>query len=115
MARLFIELYLDEDVSALVATLLRNRGFVAATARDEGQLGRDDSAQLAYAVERESALLTHNRNDFIKLATEYYESGRSHYGIIIARRRPPNELVRGLVTILDHFTADEFQNQTRFI
>jgi len=42
MNRLFIELYLDEDVNALLATLIRTRGFIATTAREEGQLRRTD-------------------------------------------------------------------------
>ena len=115
MNRLFIELYLDEDVSALVATLLRSRGLAATTAREEGQLGKDDSEQLDYAIQLGRAIVTHNRNDFLALANTYYAIGRSHYGIVIARRRPPNELVRLLTTILDHTTADELQNQVRYI
>jgi hypothetical protein len=115
MSKLFIELYLDEDVSSLIATLLRPRGFIATTAREEGQLGRDDSEQLAFAVARGRAILTHNRDDFVALANEYYASEREHFGIIVARRRPPSELVRWLITILDHVTADEFQNQVRYI
>lgn len=41
--RLFAELYLDEDVSALVVVLLRARGFDAITARDSSMLGQDDA------------------------------------------------------------------------
>jgi hypothetical protein len=40
--KLFAEVYLDEDVSVLIATLLQARGFKAMTARDEGLLGQDD-------------------------------------------------------------------------
>ena len=36
---LFIEIYLDEDVSVLVAELLRARGFVAVTTQQAGNLG----------------------------------------------------------------------------
>jgi hypothetical protein len=43
MARLFIELYLDEDVDVLVAELLRAYGFVAITARDAGQRQKSDA------------------------------------------------------------------------
>ena len=115
MSQLFIELYLDEDVDSFIAVLIRNRGFVATTAREESRLSLDDSEQLAYATERKWAIMTHHRNDFLALANEYYASGRSHYGIIIARRRPPQEIVRLLITILDRVTADEFQNQVRYI
>ena len=50
MSRLFIELYLDEDVSALVAGLLRARGFDVETTHDAGRTASDDAGQLAYAV-----------------------------------------------------------------
>ena len=115
MNQLFIELYLDEDVNTLIATLLRSRGFGATTARAEGQLRRNDREQLAYAIENKRAILTHNRNHFVALANEYYASERSHYGIIIARRRTPREIVDLLVTILDQVTSDEFQNQVLYI
>ncbi|HZS09319.1 MAG TPA: DUF5615 family PIN-like protein [Blastocatellia bacterium] len=115
MNKLFIELYLDEDVSVLVADLLRARGFSATTTRDADQLHRDDEEQLAYAVSQERAFLTHNRADFEALALKYFEAGLIHYGIIIAVRHPPQELVRRLLLILNHVTADEMQNQVRYI
>jgi len=49
--RLFVELYLDEDVDVLVARLLRAHGFVAVTCRDAGQLNRSDESQFDYAIE----------------------------------------------------------------
>ena len=42
MSKLFIELYLDEDVDVLVAELLVRRGYSAVTARDTGKLGKED-------------------------------------------------------------------------
>jgi hypothetical protein len=38
MNRLFVDLYLDEDVDVLVAELLRSYGFDATTARGANQL-----------------------------------------------------------------------------
>ena len=58
MARLFIELYLDEDINVLIANLLRGRGFSAVTTRDERQLQNSDDAQLTYAVSQQKTLLT---------------------------------------------------------
>ena len=48
MSRLFIELYLDEDVDVLVAALLRAHGFIAVTAQAAGRKGEDDDEQYAY-------------------------------------------------------------------
>lgn len=115
MSQLFIELYLDEDVSVLVADLLRGRGFVAITTRDAGQLQNSDTKQLAYAVSQHKTLLTHNRADFEALAQNYAHAGQTHSGIILAVRYPPYELVRRLMQILNHVTADEMVNQVRYI
>ena len=84
MNRLFIDLYLDEDVDVLVADLLRARGFVAVTTRDAGNLGTSDSHQLGQAVATQRAILTHNRVDFEAFANSYRASAHSHFGIIIA-------------------------------
>ena len=114
MNRFFIELYLDEDVDVLVADLLRARGFVATT-RDAGNLQASDSEQMACAVSRQETHLTHNRADFESLARTYLATGQSHHGIIIATRHPPYEIVRRLLLILNPVTADEMQDQLRYI
>lgn len=115
MTNLFIELYLDEDVSVLVAELVRARGFTALTAREAGQLHASDADQLAYAVSQRKTLLTHNRADFEALAQTYLATGQTHSGIIIAVRHPPYEIMRRLLLILNHVTADEMQDQLRYI
>jgi predicted nuclease of predicted toxin-antitoxin system len=115
VTRLFIELYLDEDVSALVADLVRARGFVANTTQQARQLARSDAEQLKYAASQQKTLLTHNRADFEVLARQYFSEGRTHYGIIIAVRRTPYEIVQRLLTILNQVTADEIENQLRYI
>lgn len=43
--KLFADLCLDEDVSVLVAALVRGRGLDAVTSVAEHMLGLDDSAQ----------------------------------------------------------------------
>lgn len=115
MSRLFIELYFDEDVSALVGTLVRTRGFAVTTTVEAGHLGVSDAEQLAHAVTWQKTFLTHNRADFERLAREYFEAGRTHYGIIIAVRRPARELTMRLLNILNRATADEMENQLRYI
>ena len=115
MNQIFICVYLDEDVDVLVASLLKSRGFEAMTAQESGQLGREDAEQLEYAISQSAAILTHNRTDFENLAREYFEQGKMHYGIVIAVRNPMPEIVRRLLLILDSTTADEMQNQVRYI
>ncbi len=45
LSRLFVEVYLDEDVSVLVRTLLRSRGVQAQTTGDVGNYGKSDEEQ----------------------------------------------------------------------
>ena len=61
MSRLFISLYLDEEVSVLIAKLMRARGLFASTTFEVGN-----------GTQRQLAILTHNRADFERLAAEYY-------------------------------------------
>ena len=115
MNSLFIGVYLDEDVSVLIADLLRARGFAATTALEAGQLHKSDVEQLTYASEHGQAILTHNRHHFEDLARRYFEAGRTHRGIIIAVRRWPHEILRRLLVILDQITADEMENRVVYI
>ncbi|PDW02296.1 DUF5615 family PIN-like protein [Candidatus Viridilinea mediisalina] len=113
--KLFINFFCDEDVSVLVAELLRARGFTVVTAHQVERLGVDDVAQFAYAAAHQYTLLTHNRADFEDLSMRYFETGQQHYGLIIARRHPPYELAQRVLRILDHVTADEMINKVRYI
>lgn len=116
MSRLFVDLYLDEDVDPLIARLVRKRRFRAVTAGEAHLLRATDDRQLAYAAEHEMAILTHNRNHFLALARRYIEQERTHWGIIIAaRRRSSHEVARRLLELLDDVTADEMCDQVRYI
>jgi hypothetical protein len=115
VTRLFIELYLDEDVDVLIVDLVRARGFKATTTQEAGNLHVDDDRQLAHAVSLRATMLTHNRADYEELARQYYAASRTHYGIIIAVQRPPFDLAARVLAILNSVTADEIENQLRYI
>jgi predicted nuclease of predicted toxin-antitoxin system len=110
-----VKLYLDEDVDVLIVELLRARGFLALTTVQADNLGHGDREQLQYAMKNQLCLLTHNRADFEELAREYFAAGELHYGIIIAVRRPPKEIVRRLLRVLNFRPRDEMQNQLLYI
>lgn len=112
---LFIQLYLDEDVDVLIADLLKAYGFDACTTRDANQLQNSDADQLTYSTKQHRAFLTHNRVDFEALSKYYYENHKMHWGIIIAVRRSPYELVQRLLNLLNQVTSDEMKNQIRYI
>jgi hypothetical protein len=113
--KLFAELYLDEDVSVLIRTLLQARGFKVTTARDEEMLGQDDPSQLAQAVSLERCIVTHNRVHFERLHNEYLMSDQKHFGIVVASRRSPYEVAQRLAVLLNTLTADEFENQLLYV
>ena len=115
MSSLFIRLYLDEDINVLVADLLKARGFDVLTVRDAGQIQASDEKQLSYAVNQQRTLVTHNRSDFEKLIQAYFEREQKHYGVILAVRRSPQEIAQRLLMILSQVTADEIENQIRYI
>jgi hypothetical protein len=113
--KLFADIYLDEDVSILVAVLLRGRGLDAVTAVAERMLGQDDAAQLERAAALRRCIVTHNRVDFERLHGLYLETGREHAGIIIAARRAPHELSGRIVVLLNALTSDEICNQLFYV
>ena len=71
MDKLFIELYLDENVSVLVAKILRARGFKVTTTDEAGRKGTSDPKQLQFAVENGYTIVTMNRVDFESLANVF--------------------------------------------
>jgi hypothetical protein len=115
MNHIFIELYLDEDVDVLIADLVRARGVKAVTTQEAGKIGVGDQQQLEYAVSLQKTFFTHNRNDFERLAEDYFAAGKEHYGIIVAVRRSPYEMVKRLLAIMNNMTADEMKNQLRYM
>ncbi len=115
MSELFIALYLDEDVDVLLADLIRARGFHVTTTREASHLHADDADQLAFAIQQRATFVTHNRVDFEALAKSYVANGQSHTGIIIAARRPVREIASRLLLLMNRVTADEMQDQLRYI
>jgi predicted nuclease of predicted toxin-antitoxin system len=74
-------LYTDEQFPRSVCTLLRNMGHDVLTVQEAGNanLGISDEDVLAFAIEDNRAVVTLNRQDFIRL---HYASCE-HCGIIV--------------------------------
>lgn len=73
--KLFISLYLDQDVSVVLAAMLRARKFEVLTTQEANNLGASDKEQLEFAIKNQMAILTHNRIHFEKLFQEYLKEG----------------------------------------
>lgn len=115
MSRLFISLYLDEDVDVLIADLIRAKGFDVVTTPQSGNTGSSDLQQIVFAVTQGRTLLTHNRVDFEKIHSEFMSRNQRHFGIITAVRHKPHKLVQRLLTILNRITSEEMENQLLYI
>ncbi len=85
-------LYLDHDMAAEAAALLKNQGHVVATARELGLDAAPDYMQLLTAFRRESIMVTHNRKDFLELHgawltwSQEWSVAMQHPGIIVVPR-----------------------------
>ena len=113
---LYIRFYYDEDVSVDIAHNLQQRGFDVLITRDALRLTYDDNDQLAFAVEQQRAIITHNRRDFEMLHQTYLDQAQLHMGIIIVKRRPNDaHIVSKLLDILNTNTADEICNTLLYV
>lgn len=104
-------LYTDEDMSALVATLLRSRGIDVTTVPEQATLGKTDSEQLEFATSIGRCLLTHNRVDFERLHLQYMEENRQHGGIIVVPQKNAYEVARRVGILVSKLTASDISNQ----
>ena len=78
------KLYLDENITPLVAQQLRRRGFDVSSAVEVGMLGKSDEEHLEYASHNSRILLTFDTG-FIPLATKWTSEGSHHYGVVISK------------------------------
>jgi len=115
MPEVYPSLYLDEDVSVVLGAILLARGFNVLTARDAQQLGRTDVEQLAVAAAANRVLLTHNRVDFEQLHQEWVETGKTHAGIVVARRRYPSEIATRVGRLLARLPHSDFSCQLLYV
>jgi hypothetical protein len=111
-----MRLYLDKDVSVLVAELLRPHGFDVLTTRDAQNLGQSDADQPQFTLQRHRSLLTHNRCDYEELHLTALQQHQPPAGILIANRRASHlELARRIMTLLNRVSADEALNQLLYL
>ncbi len=66
--QLFIRIYTDEHITALLAPALRRRGYVAQSCIEVNALGWDDEEHLVYATERGMAFMTSDASETIAAA-----------------------------------------------
>jgi predicted nuclease of predicted toxin-antitoxin system len=103
-------LLLDEDVTPRLAAHLREDGFDAYHVDELHRSGLTDGEQLAFAAAAGRVLVTHNRDDFLLLASEWWIGDRHHAGVIYAQQQPLAALDRRLRALLNRFTAESLRD-----
>ena len=105
-----IRLYLDEDVDPELADDLRRRGFDVEPPGEAGRLGETDRDQLEHARRSGRAILTHNRDDFLKLARLFALENLPHPGILYVPQLPYRHLLRRVAAYMATTDAEEVEN-----
>ncbi len=105
------KLYLDEDVRSLLAEVLRQRGYDALHAIEAKMESKSDPEQLAYAINHQRAILTHNIKHYIQMAKEYAYKGRKHHGIIVSDQVEFKELLKRTLKCLYAHSKEDMENQ----
>jgi len=110
-----IKLYLDEDVEVFLADAIRRRGYEATTARDCGNLGISDAAQIVLAYQSGFVVLTYNVHDFPRLHYEILSRNQHHSGLIIARKESPTLTLRRLLKLLAARSAEDMHDALEYL
>ncbi len=113
-----IALYLDENVSLLVATVLSNEHFVVVSAHEVGMIGANDEEQLQYAAAHGRVLLIFNQKHFRPLYDTWWSAGQSHNGIILSREYKKDEiadLLQLIRNLLTQASPDDLRNSLVYL
>ena len=89
-------------------------GFDAISARDLSHDRWAEADILAYAISVGRAVVTHNLDDYARLAHDYAANGQEHFGIIVSEQLLIGEMRRRLLRLLDRFSRDEMINAVWF-
>lgn len=99
-------LYLDEDITPLLARLLRERGHDAISCREISATGITDEDQLERATELGRAILSSNYGDFIRIGRACVRDGRTHGGIIISYHQIDVDTINEDVVAVSRFITE---------
>ncbi|MEI2612364.1 MAG: DUF5615 family PIN-like protein [Candidatus Promineifilaceae bacterium] len=107
---------LDEHVWGGLVLLGREMGADVLLVQTRLPEGTDDEAVLAFAAHEQRIVLTSNAQDFAPLVTEWFLSGREHWGVIIVPGQADRALLsHALRHIVTQYSAEYFKNSYRFI
>lgn len=113
-----IKLYLDEDVTPVLARSLRDRGFDVTSALELDHFEWQDEEHLEYAVSESRTLFTFNIRHFVQLHRKWQAKHKSHCGIIVSPQfsiEAFGELLRRTLRALSAWTSESINNQLLFL
>lgn len=105
-----LQLYMDVHVPIVVTEALRLRGHDVLTAQADGASRSDDDELLARAKHLGRVLFSQDQ-DFLRIATEWQQEGKSFPGIIYAAQRGAS--LGGLADDLDLLLSCAFPEELR--
>ena len=85
-----MKLFLDEDLHPGIAKIGRGLELDIVSVHEVDRRGATDEAQLRFAISQDRALVTRNRNDFLRLAVTFFQTGVVYPGILIVPHSLPN-------------------------
>ena len=109
-------LYMDVNVPTAITEGLRRQGIDVLTSQEDGTREEDDATLLSRATDLERVLFTHDI-DFLSIAAECQQSGRSLCGVIYAhqQRISIGPLIQDLELLLTCCGADELENRVTYL
>ena len=107
-----IRFHLDENIAHSVAHALQIRGVDVTTTTDADLVGASDEDHLAFAMEHERVIVTHDP-DFLRL----HDVGSEHAGIVFCVRDKMSigEIIRFLCLVHDALTPEEMAGQVEYL
>jgi uncharacterized protein with PIN domain len=106
-----VRYYVDEHVGIAIVHGLRRRGVDVATVSQAGLRGRNDEAQLAFALKEGRVTFTQDR-DFLRHAA----SGIPHAGVVYAPQGVAiGTIISGLLLIYNVLSAEEMVENVEYI
>jgi predicted nuclease of predicted toxin-antitoxin system len=106
-----IRFHLDQHVSNAIARGLRVRGVDVTTTAEAGLQDASDEKQLAYLLQTERVIFTHD-DDFLRI----HRSGKDHPGIVFSKQgtRSIGEVIRFLQLMNDCLEAKEMRRRVQY-
>jgi len=107
--------YIDEDISPEVAEILRENQIDAVGTHEMDMAQSSDREQLEYAASQRRAVVTRNRDDFIRLTVQFFNELRPHCGVLIVPYSIPGDKFRLMAEALGKYASQHPSGMAPYI